>query len=129
MKPEIQKEIFKKFPKIFRQKDESMKVTCMCWGLECESGWSALIFDLCLKIQTYLDSHPEVEQVEATQVKEKFGSLRFYVQGGDDNTEEMIGKAEAQSYKICEACSSTEKVFQTKGWIRTTCKACEEKRT
>tara|TARA_R110002153_G_scaffold46642_2_gene131713 strand:- start:1695 stop:1805 length:111 start_codon:yes stop_codon:yes gene_type:complete len=29
-----QKEIFEKYPKIFRDKDKPMTETCMCWGLE-----------------------------------------------------------------------------------------------
>lgn len=127
MKAELQNELFTRFPKIFRQKDLPMSQTCMCWGCECGDGWHGLILDLCVRIQAYLDLHPEVEQVEAEQVKEKFGGLRFYACGGDENTDKMIEKAEQDSYTICERCGSTVGVHQTEGWITTLCSKCDTK--
>jgi len=69
-------------------------------------------------------------QVEATQVKEKFGGLRFYINGGDDEVYGMISFAEHLSYHICEQCGSTEnvKVRSPRGWISTLCDRCYAKR-
>jgi hypothetical protein len=64
---------------------------------------------------------PLVSQVRATQVKEKFGSLRFYVAGGDDVTHALISMAESLSGQTCEICGEAGKM-QTGGWIRTLCK-------
>ena len=63
--------------------------------------------------------HPRI-----TQVKEKFGGLRFYIDGGDDEIYGMIGLAESLSYRTCEFCGTTKDVGQTQGWIITCCKAC-----
>jgi hypothetical protein len=68
-------------------------------------------------------------QVEATQVKQKFGGLRFYISGADDMVHGMITLAEHLSYEICESCGSTENIKQTKGgWIFSLCPKCTEER-
>jgi DNA-binding Lrp family transcriptional regulator len=97
----------------------------MCWGLECDLGWYKLIDDLCYNIQKHCD---EVGfQVEASQVKEKYGTLSFYVSSADDYVFDLISKAEEESAHICEECGSKEGVTQTEGWIRTRCKVCMKK--
>ena len=126
MKLELQNKLFDKYPKIFRQKDLPMTQTCLCWGIETGDGWYWLIDNLCSQLQwdTDKNSYP---QVEATQVKEKYGTLRFYYNGGNDQQEGMISFAESLSGSICENCGSTEEVKQTEGWINTLCKKCLEK--
>lgn len=125
MKEELEKKLYEKYPKIFRQKDLSMQETCMCWGMECDDGWYWLIDKLCDTIQNYTDINGK-DQVEATQVKEKFGGLRFYVIGANDLVDGMIWLAESMSHNICEKCGSTKDVSSTKGWIVTLCKTCME---
>lgn len=67
-------------------------------------------------------------KVDIIQVKEKFGGLRFYIDGGDDSIYGMIDLAENMSYNTCETCGSTKNVGQTtKGWISTICKDCLDK--
>jgi len=123
------KSLYKKFPKIFRQRKMSMKETAMCWNFSCGDGWYWLIYQLCDSIQSCLDNnkHLGVRQVEATQVKEKFGGLRFYVNIATEEIFGMIHLAEHMSYYICEECGSTEKVSQNRGgWIRTLCPSCRK---
>lgn len=43
MKQELQDNLYKEFPEIFKQKNLSMKETAMCWGIECGDGWYTLI--------------------------------------------------------------------------------------
>ena len=64
-----------------------------------------------------------IPQVEATQVKEKYGGLRFYVFGGDDKIDALISFAESMSECTCEECGrpGTQNVG---GWIRTLCDIC-----
>jgi hypothetical protein len=61
-----------------------------------------------------------VAQVVATQVKEKFGGLRFYVSGGDEKTNAYIMFAEAMSYKICEVCGKPGRQ-RGSSWLVTLC--------
>jgi hypothetical protein len=64
----------------------------------------------------------EAERIPVvTQVKEKFGGLRFYVHGATDEQYAMIRFAEAMSYKTCGVCGNRGK--STGGyWINTRCK-------
>jgi hypothetical protein len=62
--------------------------------------------------------------LQITQIKEKFGGLRFYYDGGDDRIQGMVDLAETLSYQICERCGSTKNVQQTTGWITTLCEDC-----
>ena len=122
----LQEELFKKYPKIFVQKDLSIKETCMCWGFDCGDGWYWLIDRLCESMQNYIDANDK-EQVEATQVKEKYGGMSFYTIGGDELIQGMIWLAETMSTAICEKCGSTTEVTPTEGWIKTLCSKCHKK--
>jgi len=57
---------------------------------------------------------------EVSQVKEKFGGLRFYIGGATEECYEIISKYEQQSYLICEVCGEEGKLIQD-GWWRTLC--------
>ena len=122
-----EEEMFKKYPKIFRQKELPMSQTAMCWGLEIGPGWYPLIDCLCMAIQQYIDYH-QLPQVEAIQVKEKFGGLRFYTDQADDYVRNIINFAEHMSYFICEDCGTTNGATQNDhGWITTLCPECRKK--
>ena len=82
MKTSLQENLFKDFPKLFKQKDLPKERTCMCWGIETPDEWYDIIYKLCLTIQNYIDWN-EAKQIEFTQVKEKFGSLRVYYNNQD----------------------------------------------
>lgn len=95
----------------------------MCWGLECGDGWYFLIDHLCGLLQWDIDRNKH-EQIEASQVKEKFGTLRFYTNSADEKQYGMICFAEYLSCYICEKCGSMDNVKQTKGWICSLCPPC-----
>ena len=118
--------LFKKYPKIFRQKDLPMTETCMCWGIECGDGWFDIISTLCENIQKYVDE-TGCPQVEAVQVKEKFGGLRFYVYNSDDFVENLINQAETESYQTCERCGTKNDVITKGSWITTLCGSCRKR--
>ena len=62
-------------------------------------------------------------QVEAVQVKEKYGSLCFYTNHYDENIRTMIDFAEDMSYCTCEKCGSPG-TPTTGGWIKVECGRC-----
>jgi len=126
MKSELQNKLYQKYPKIFKQKDLPMNQTCMCWGIDTGDGWYWLIDNLCSQLQWDTD-HNNYPQIETVQVKEKFGTLRFYVNGSNEKQEAIISFAESLSGKICETCGSVDGVKQTEGWINTLCKKCLDK--
>jgi len=65
-------------------------------------------------------------QITAVQVKEKFGGLRFYVNGASNAQYGVISFTESLSYKVCENCGSTKNIGSTKGWYRTLCEECHD---
>jgi hypothetical protein len=141
MKNELDKLLCEKYPKIFKDRNSPMTETCMCWGFEHGDGWFNIIDQLCGNIQHHIDwteqcrerevkrgqegesgmpRTPYVPQVVASQVKEKFGTLRFYYSGGDDHIDGLVSMAESMSGVTCEVCGSPG-VARGGGWIRTLC--------
>jgi len=68
-----------------------------------------------------------VHQVTVTQVKEKFGTLRFYYSGGDDAISGMVRMAESMSSVTCEECGTPGR-RRGGGWVRTLCDTHAEAR-
>ena len=103
-------------------------------GFAVGPGWWPIIESLCSNIQSHTDwwnknreSRPVVEQVVVEQIKEKFGGLRFYYQGGDDQISGMVRMAEAWADRHCEECGKPGQK-RSGGWIRTLCDEHEAER-
>lgn len=128
MKKELDDLLCQKYPKLFSDRHAHMSVTCMCWGFQCEDGWFDLIDRLCDKIDKYATEHKL--DVVISQVKEKYGSLRFNYDGEyNEDIYKLINEASSESVTTCEMCGSTEddvKVRNYKGghWIRAVCEKC-----
>jgi len=90
-------------------------------GFAVGAGWWPMIETLCAVIQSHIDqSKGACPQVVVEQIKEKFGSLRFYYQGGDDFVSGAVWLAESMSESMCEECGAPGKRTQG-GWVRTLC--------
>jgi hypothetical protein len=123
MKSELQDKLYEKYPELFAQKDLSMQETLMCWGIECGDGWYDLLDRVCKQIQNEIKWN-KAQKVEFVQVKEKYGGLRIYMNGGDDRIDGMIQMAESFSYMICDVCGERGKPNKV-GWISTRCEKHE----
>ena len=103
MKEEFDKKLVEAFPLLYGDRRAPIQSTAMCWGFSCNDGWFDIIWDLSSKleplIQKFIDENPTAEvHPRASQVKEKFGGLRFYMTHASDEIRELIGEAEALSY-------------------------------
>jgi hypothetical protein len=103
-------------------------------GFCVSEGWWPIIETLCSNIQSHTDwwnknreNRPIVEQVVVAQIKEKFGGLRFYYEGGDDQISGMVRMAEAWANNTCENCGAPGKRREG-GWIKTLCDHHEAER-
>jgi len=104
MKKELDALLCQRYPLIFSERHLSQMETCMCWGIDCGDGWFDLIDTLCERLQFWTDRN-KAPQVVAIQVKEKFGTLRFYSRGAISQEQRgMIYMAEAMSARICDQC-------------------------
>ena len=93
-------------------------------GFSVGTGWWPIIESLCANMQSHID-HKEkqgqaIPQVVVEQIKEKFGGLRFYYQGGDDEISGMVRMAEAWANHSCEECGAPGK-RTSEGWIKNLC--------
>ena len=126
MNEKLDELLCQRYPKMMVNREKSMMETCMCWGFECGDGWFNILDQLMGNIQHHIDwknkNGEVVHQVTLNQVKEKFGSLRFYYTGGDDYIDGMVTLAESMSGVTCEDCGSPGTQNQG-GWIKTTCAA------
>jgi hypothetical protein len=68
-----------------------------------------------------------IPQVTLDQVKEKFGTLRFYYSGGDEYISGMVSLAESLTGVTCESCGNVGE-RRGGGWVHTYCTPCEEAR-
>ena len=150
MKQELDALLCEKYPKMMVNRNKDMKETCMCWGFECGDGWFNILDQLMGNIQHHIDwkekqrdwairfnstAAPEdlrpvpdtIPQVTLDQVKEKFGTLRFYYTGGDDEISGMVRMAESMSGVTCEGCGNLGE-RRGGGWVHTYCTPCEEAR-
>ncbi len=124
MKKELDDELLQKYPKIFADRYKSCQETCMCWGFEINDGWFNLIDSLCKCIQHYLNQKPEIEQVVASQVKEKYGTLCFYFNGGDEYIQGLVSMVEYLSCETCEICGNPGKLIGSIYDTRVRCEKC-----
>ncbi|MCX9157774.1 hypothetical protein OPU71_16745 [Niveibacterium sp. 24ML] len=123
MSPELDARLCARYPKIFADRHRSVQESCMGRGMDCDDGWFNLIDVLCGALQ-YESDHNQAPQVLAAQVKEKFGTLRFYVRGANDQQRGMIRMAEAMSARLCEVCGRPGGVFASEtGYVSTRCAA------
>jgi len=97
------------YPKIFVCRNDPVTQSTMGWGFSCGDGWFPLIDVLCARLQHETDQLGG-PQVVASQVKEKYGGLRFYVQGASAAQHAMIDMAEALSERLCEICGAPGQV-------------------
>lgn len=86
----------------------------MCF--DCGDGWFQLIWNLCEGLEKVVDDTFKVDQV-----KEKFGTLRFYVSYVNDEISSLIHNAEELSSKTCEICGKPGHLKVKGGWYRTVC--------
>ena len=105
----------KQFPKMFEGK---------YGGFAVGSGWWPILESLCSNIQHHIDWKEKqgdpVRQVVVEQIKEKFGGLRFYYQGGDEQIHGMVRMAESWAGHSCEDCGAPG-TGGGRGWIKTLC--------
>lgn len=171
MSPDLDKQLCDKYPKIFVNRSKSPQTSCMAFGFEVGDGWYDIIDLLCEALTYTFTTSVEIDeedgkrlgiepsvwkrdnevryffpveppQVVADQVKEKFGTLRFYyhLEYGDKNMElvktgkykdlETVNKryadyidgivhfAEIASGRTCEYTGDKGEMHVRGGWLK-----------
>lgn len=128
MKLELEHQLVSKYPNLFKDYGGSPRETCLAFGIECGDGWYNIIDTLCGAIQSEVDwingLWPNVNfKCCAVQVKEKYGSLRFYYEFTytTDLAAEYMEKLEGSMDRISGMTVLAEKISAT------TCERCGDK--
>ena len=79
--------------KFFLPKTEKMDI----YRVDLPKNWYGLVDRLCTAIFAYQVQCTKMKPVVIYQVKEKFGKLRFYYEGGDDVVRGLVLMAEVLS--------------------------------
>lgn len=124
MKIDLDEALCRDFPNLYA--DRHARGSCMVFGLSVGDGWEPLIRKLSERLEQLILEVPEDkrESYRASQVKEKFGSLRFYMTASSKEMEDAITLAEDECSSICEECGEPGKIRHL-GWSRTNCDACD----
>jgi len=141
MHDKLDKKLCQDFPLLYADRNGDVHTTCLVWGFSCDDGWYQLLYDLSSKleplIQKFIDEKkydPDVYEPScnwwprATQVKEKFGSLRFYMSYATSEMHQLIEEAENLSQVTCERCGQPGKLTG-KNWLQCLCEAHTRKPT
>jgi len=80
------------------------------WVCSVDDGWLQIIHDCIAELIAAGWNR------ETTQIKEKFGGLRFYINSGSDEIHEIISKYEDLSYETCEVCGEVGELRKDCGW-------------
>lgn len=146
MKQELELKLVSKYPKIFAEHGGKISETPMAFGIQHGDGWYDILDSLCYEIQNEVDwvirDRPDTKfRCVAEQVKEKYGTLRFYVRyeydpdilpreldrlaKSMDKISGMIAMAERMSSRVCESCGGNSYPDFSAPFPRNECDACE----
>ncbi len=122
MKEELDKRLTEEFPNLYRNRRGNPQETCMVYGFDVGDGWFDLIYNLSVKLEKLILELPEDVRHEccASQVKEKFAGLRFYMDSATPEMYDLTHEAESLSFQICEECGEPGKTSGS-GYIQTLC--------
>src|SRR5690554_1975647 len=109
MSPQLDKKLVREHPTLFASRYAPMSDTAMCWGFACGDGWYEIIKEAADKLEPILRSCKERDPegwklgyYRASQVKEKYGTLRFYLTAAPDEAYMIVDELERKSAQICE---------------------------
>jgi len=105
--------------------DPLLQHNLMAFGWQCGEGWYPLIEELLNKLQA-IENKQHIG-LEVTEIKEKFGGLRIYINTGNDTIWNLISEYEARSFYICERCGKPGKLRNNHNWYTTLCDECQAK--
>lgn len=113
------KKLLEKYPELYRGTKLPITENLMSFGFEHGDGWMNLLDELSAKIM-YIAKLEKQDIPLAVQVKEKYGTLRFYTNWSTDLMDDVISLAEHRSANICELCGKMGRL-EGRGWLSVRC--------
>jgi hypothetical protein len=124
-KMDFEQKLMNKYPELFHKKEDG-SLECLC-GVWVPEGWETIVDELCGCIHDYTTKTYRLKNgekvyppaVKIDQIKEKFGGLRFYYFGGDDQVDGMVTFASYLASKTCEVSGEKGELCSNRGWYKT----------
>lgn len=111
MNQELTALLYSRYPRLYQRHRIGIEKSAMSWGFSCGDGWFDLIDRLSSAIEVECEAlrkagWKESDLPVATQVKEKFGILRFRISmfPPPPSIQLLIEQAMANSELLCEDC-------------------------
>ena len=154
MRNELDVALAKDFQSLYRNRYGDIRTSCMPWGFDIGDGWHGIIRELSAAVTHEASVHAWGGEAKASdrhlecgffvvadQVKEKFGTLRFYyhsepkpgvrMEDVDDGYAKetaaairgIVSMAEYMSGVTCELCGSPGEINDG-GWLSVRCGLC-----
>lgn len=138
MKEELAKKLTESYPHLYHRSSETRPPPFTLFGFECGDGWYGLLDEVSAKLEALIvqlpegdcfaddakdDCPPRRDNFYAAQVKEKFGSLRFYMSMETEEMSEAIRKAEEKSEETCMECGAEGEIRVERGWWYCSCES------
>ncbi len=122
MNAEHTRQLLIEFPDLFAHGEELGAMHPAVGGFGCADGWFMLLHRLCRRLAELDREQPAGQALlRARQVKQKFGTLRFYLDGGDAAVGLAVNAAEEESARTCERCGGPGELRERRGWFATLC--------
>lgn len=125
MKQQLCTKLAKEYPWLLNTIFTNNKIPLKHFYLGIGDGWYPLLVYICKVIAEEIKKHPEMDTEDypfiVTDIKEKWGGLRFYISHGSDVIYDAICVAEKQSVKKCEVCGASGTTKSHRGWYLTRC--------
>lgn len=124
----LAEQIHKKCLIIFRRRYAGSHKNLMAFDFSSDDSWFQIIDELSVQIEAIAESLNEAGLENeylpiVVQVKEKFGTLRYYMHYSTDEIEAHIDQARKKSAVTCE-CRGVRGSFRTGGYILVLCDEC-----
>ena len=121
MTKELEQRLIERWPSWFNVTGDP-RHTLMPLGFVHGDGWFLIVWRLCEDLEP-LVAKAEKESgksFEVLQVKEKLGTLRFYVSQHTEEIGERINSAQEESSRTCEVCGQSASLVD----LKTRCDKC-----
>lgn len=126
MKQELDEALVRDFPLSFARNPTGKEPWSM-FGFECGDGWEPSIRKTAEKleplIQAEIEKDPKAYEYgyfRTSQLKEKFGTGRWYLSGGSEEMSKLVEAWEEETASICERCGKPGEL-RGQGWLYTAC--------
>jgi len=121
MRKEFEEKLARRWPSWFSLTGDP-RLTLMPFGFQHRDGWFNILWRLCVDLEPLVaELEKETgERFEVVQVKQKFGTLRFYVSHHTDAIDDRIAETQLESSRTCEICGQPGRTRRG-GWIQTLC--------